>query len=161
MLAQSAVMSETAPRGAIVVDLDGTICEHRYPAFGEPVAGAQEALQRLKAAGFWIIIHTVRTSSIFHTTDEFTPAINSPEAVSAFLQRHQIPFDEIWLHDKPLAVAYIDDRALRVVGNRSASNWHDVAEALMPWEVRPTALPRWVLWLIRKCRAWKRAVKEG
>ena len=154
-------MSETAPRGAIVVDLDGTICEHRYPAFGAPVAGAQEALQRLKAAGFWIIIHTVRTSSVFHATAEYTPDINSPEAISAFLQRHQIPYDEIWIHDKPLAVAYIDDRALRVVGDRSTSNWRDVAETLLPWEVHPTALPGWLLWLRRKCRAWGRSGREG
>ena len=51
-------MDETPPRGVIVVDLDGTICEHRYPAFGEPIAGVQEALQRLKQAGYRIIIHT-------------------------------------------------------------------------------------------------------
>lgn len=161
MLARTTVMSEIAPRGAIVVDLDGTICEHRYPAFGEPVAGAQEALQRLKAAGFWIIIHTVRTSSMFRTADEYTPEINSPEAVSAFLQQHQIPYDEIWIHDKPLAVAYIDDRALRVVGNRSTSNWREVTDMLVPWEVRPIDLPRWLLWLLQKYRAWGRSAREG
>ncbi|MGE3536387.1 MAG: hypothetical protein AB7N91_02995 [Candidatus Tectimicrobiota bacterium] len=155
------MMRETAPRGAIVVDLDGTICEHRYPAFGEPVAGAQEALQRLKAAGFWIIIHTVRTSSIFQATAEYTPDINSPEAVSAFLRQHHIPYDEIWIHDKPLAVAYIDDRALRVVGNRATSNWSDVAAALLPWEARPTDLPRWLLWLLQKCQAWGRPGRKG
>ena len=44
-------MSLQPRRGTIVIDLDGTICEHRFPGFGQPVAGAQKALQRLKAAG--------------------------------------------------------------------------------------------------------------
>ncbi len=147
-------MSEATERGVLVVDLDGTICEHRYPAFGEPIAGAKEALQRLKAAGFRIIIHTVRTSGSFQPPEDAVPEINSPEAVHAFLQRHAIPYDELWMHDKPLAVAYIDDRGLRLTGNRMTSNWHEVADALLPWEVRPTVLPKWLLWLVKKCTAW-------
>jgi len=27
------------------------------------------------------------------------------------------------MHDKPLAIAYIDDRSVRLVGNRAESNW--------------------------------------
>jgi hypothetical protein len=125
-------MSEPRRRGTIVVDFDGTICEHRFPAFGEPLAGAREALQRLKAAGYWIIIHTVRTSSSYRSTDIYDPEIHSPEAVRAYLERHQIPCDEIWLHDKPVAMAYIDDRGLRVVGDRRQSNWREIIEALLP-----------------------------
>jgi hypothetical protein len=160
-MAQSMVTSNTPPRGVVVVDLDGTICEHRYPAFGEPIAGAKEALQRLKAAGFWIVIHTVRTSSSWQATETYAPEVNSPEAVSAFLQRHQIPYDEIWMHDKPFAVAYIDDRGLRLTGNRSASNWHEIADALLPWEARPTDLPRWLVRLVKKCTAWGQCLREG
>ena len=125
-------MSEQPRRGTIVVDLDGTICEHRFPEFGEPIAGAREALQRLKDAGFWIVIHTVRTSSYYHVVDMYDAEVNSPEAVRAYLERYQIPFDEIWLHDKPVAMAYIDDRGLRLVGNRQQSNWQEIAEALLP-----------------------------
>ena len=157
----SMVMSNQSDRGVIVIDLDGTICEHRYPAFGEPIAGAREALQRLKAAGFWIVIHTARTSSAWQAAEAYAPEVNSPEAVSAFLQRHQIPYDEIWMHDKPVAVAYIDDRGLRLMGNRSESNWHKIADALLPWEARPTDLPRWLVWLIHKCTAWGQCVREG
>ncbi len=125
-------MGDRPHKGAIVVDLDGTICEHRYPAFGEPIAGAREALQRLKEAGYWIIVHTVRTSSYYQQIGVYDPEVNSPEAVSAYLQRHQIPFDEIWLHDKPVAVAYIDDRNLRLVGDRKKSNWSEIVAALLP-----------------------------
>ncbi|GIX49175.1 MAG: hypothetical protein KatS3mg131_3386 [Candidatus Tectimicrobiota bacterium] len=62
----------------------------------------------------------------------YDPEVNSPEAVSAYLQRHQIPFDEIWLHDKPVATAYIDDRSLRLVGDRKKSNWPEIVAALLP-----------------------------
>ncbi len=125
-------MSEQPRRGTIVVDLDGTICEHRFPAFGQPIAGAREALQRLKQAGYWIIIHTFRTSSHFRLVGAYDPAINSPEAVQAYLRQHQIPFDEIWMHDKPVAIAYIDDRGIRLVGDRRRSNWKEIADALLP-----------------------------
>ena len=125
-------MSEQPRRGTIVVDLDGTICEHRFPEFGEPIAGAREALQRLKDAGFWIVIHTVRTSSYYHVVGMYDAEVNSPEAVRAYLERYQIPFDEIWLHDKPVAMAYIDDRGLRLVGDRQQSNWQEIAETLLP-----------------------------
>ena len=150
-----------ALRGVVVVDLDGTICEHRYPAFGEPIAGAKEALQRLKAAGFWIVIHTVRTASSWQAAETYVPEVNSPEAVSTFLQRHQIPYDEIWMHDKPFAVAYIDDRGLRLTGNRLTSNWHEIADALLPWEARPIDLPRWLVRFLHKCIAWGQCIREG
>ena len=149
----------TPHRGIIVVDLDGTICEHRYPAFGEPIAGAKEALQRLKAAGFKIVIHTVRTSSAFQAAGLYEAEVNSPEAVSAFLHKHAIPHDEIWVHDKPLAIAYIDDRSMRLVGNQAESNWHQIADALLPWEARreapPTPSPTWLGRLVDKCTLWK------
>ena len=124
-------MGEQPRRGTIVVDLDGTICEHRFPAFGEPIAGAREALQRLKSAGYWIIIHSVRTSSYYEAAGMYQPEVNSPEAVSAYLNHYQIPFDEIWMHDKPVAMAYIDDRGLRLVGDRKRSNWLDIVEFLL------------------------------
>jgi hypothetical protein len=124
-------MSEQPRRGTIVVDLDGTICEHCFPAFGEPIAGAREALQRLKQAGYWIIIHTVRTSSYYQAAGLYDPNVNSPEAVSAYLEQHQIPFDEIWTHDKPAAMAYVDDRAQRLVGDRKHSNWQKIADSLL------------------------------
>ena len=125
-------MSEQPRRGTVVIDLDGTICEHRFPAFGEPIAGAREALQRLKAAGYWIIIYTVRTSSYYQEAGLYDPEVHSAEAVSAFLEQHQIPFDEIWRHDKPPAIAYIDDRAVRLVGDRKRSNWRQIVESLLP-----------------------------
>lgn len=135
------MINDTPPRGIIVVDLDGTLCEHAYPDFGPPIAGAPEALQRLHTAGFRIVIHTVRTSSYFHTVGEYSAEINSPEAVEAYLQHHHIPYDEIWRHDKPVAVLYIDDRGVRLVGNRWHSNWQQIADAVLS-----EGSPGWRLW---------------
>jgi hypothetical protein len=58
--------------------------------------------------------------------------VNSPEVLAAYLQRHDIPFDEIWLHDKPVAMAYIDDRSMRLVGDTKKSNWKEIADTLQP-----------------------------
>jgi hypothetical protein len=139
-------MNDMPHKGVIVVDLDGTICEHSYPAFGEPIAGVQEALQRLKDAGFWIIIHTVRTSSYYSTIGEYSAEVNSPQAVSAYLKRHQIPYDDIWMYDKPVAMAYIDDRGLRLVGDRHKSNWKKIVDTLLPGEPRLREPRKWRLW---------------
>lgn len=139
-------MDEMPPRGVIVVDLDGTICEHRYPAFGEPIAGVQEALQRLKHAGYRIIIHTWRTSSYHRTTGEYDPEVNSPQAVRTYLEHHNIPFDEIWMPDKPVAMVYIDDRGMRLVGNCHKSNWPDIVEELLSGNTRPKAPRTWRWW---------------
>jgi hypothetical protein len=141
-------MSQAPHKGAVVVDFDGTICEHRYPDFGEPIASVQEALQRLKQAGFWIIIHTMRTSSYYTVTGGYDPDVNSPQAIRTYLERHQIPFDEIWMHDKPLAMVYIDDRGLRLVGNRYKSNWQEIVDALAPHKTRPRSL--WKRWWQRQ-----------
>lgn len=130
-------MNEPFRRGTVVVDLDGTICEHKYPEFGAPIAGARESLQRLKDAGYWIIIHSVRTSSMYRDSEDYDPQVNSPECVSEFLESHQIPFDEIWMHDKALGMAYIDDRGIRLVGDASRSNWKEVADTLLPETTRP------------------------
>ncbi|ETX06036.1 hypothetical protein [Candidatus Entotheonella palauensis] len=130
-------MSEQFRRGAIIVDLDGTICEHRYPDFGPPLAGAREALQRFKEAGYWIIIHSVRTSSVYRESEDYDPKVNSPESVSDYLERHNIPFDEIWMHDKALGIAYIDDRGVRAVGDRHQSNWKEIADSLIHEQFRP------------------------
>ncbi|ETW94481.1 MAG: hypothetical protein ETSY1_34680 [Candidatus Entotheonella factor] len=130
-------MNEQFRRGTIIVDLDGTICEHRYPDFGPPLAGAREALQRFKESGYWIIIHSVRTSSVYRESEDYDPKVNSPEAVSEYLERHNIPFDEIWMHDKALGVAYIDDRGVRAVGDRNQSNWKEIADSLIQEPFRP------------------------
>lgn len=99
----------------ICLDIDGVICRLREPgqtyADLEPVPGAVERLQALKAAGHYLILMTARHMK--------TCAGNSGLAVArqggtlfTWLEKHGIPYDEIWF-GKPWADIYIDDNALR------------------------------------------------
>lgn len=94
---------------AFCVDLDGVLARHipspDLPPIGEPIAGAREFLLALRESGR-LIIHSSRT---FSTRD---PAAAVAE-ISHWLDTHDLPFDEIHASaGKPLAHAYIDDRAV-------------------------------------------------
>ena len=65
-----------------------------------PVKGAKEALERLHK-DWWLYIYTTRAKSR-----------DGRRAIGAWLRRHGIPFDEV-VASKPIAFAYIDDRAIR------------------------------------------------
>jgi len=61
--------------------------------FGSLVDGAKEGMKGLKAAGHYIIIHTVRVNpevNKYRTVDELK------QNVAAALKLQEIPFDEIW-----------------------------------------------------------------
>lgn len=93
----------------LAIDFDGVL--HQYSRgwldgsiYDEPVAGAKEAMQRLKKAGYYLVIFTTRTNH---------------SEVSLWLKEKLIPFDEI-TSTKIAALAYIDDRAVRF------TNWTDI-----------------------------------
>ena len=44
----------------ILIDFDGTICEHTYPDIGKPIPGAIETLLKLQEKGHKLILWTVR-----------------------------------------------------------------------------------------------------
>ena len=106
---------------AICVDFDGVIAEFsdNINDFGKIIDGAGAALEKLRALGYKIIIHTTRPSDEDHITE-----------LTKYLKAHDIPFDEIntnsdskWPSAKPVADLYIDDRALRFEGN-----WDDTVQ---------------------------------
>ena len=93
------------PRPRLAVDFDGVI--HRYrlgfqdgSIYDVPVVGAKRTLERLHK-DWWLYIYTTRARSRA-----------GQRAVGAWLRKHRIPFDEV-VGDKPVAFAYIDDRAIR------------------------------------------------
>ncbi len=116
----------------VCVDLDGTIAHYQEwkgeTYFGEPVDGVQEALSRLRSAGWKIIIFTTRGNS---------------QLVVDYLNSHSIPFDFInhnpdqppnTFQGKPYAEAYVDDRGIQFNGN-----WQATADEVLhfqPWEMR-------------------------
>ncbi len=95
----------------IMVDLDGVICTEERTfdrPLAEPIPGAREALEKLKADGHSIVIYTARGWAEFRVT-------------KAWLDQHGMPYDAIHM-GKPIAHVWIDDRAIRF------TNWHDALE---------------------------------
>ena len=111
----------------IVIDFDGTICEHKFPDIGEPMPGVKEALETLKKAGYRVIIHSCRTASYWKN---ILPG-NQPKLVEGFMKYHKLPYDTIWTPDKPIGVAYIDDKAIRF-----DNNWSDIAGNIQKYTKR-------------------------
>ena len=108
-------------RPKIVIDFDGTIVDDMFPDIGDPKDGVIEALNKLKEAGFKITIHSCRTGSYFKG---LLPD-NQSENITKFMEYHKIPFDQIWIPDKPIAAAYIDDKAIKY-----ENNWDEIANNL-------------------------------
>ena len=102
----------------IAVDFDGVI--HRYSRgwqdgriYDEPVEGALEALAKLVANGYKVVIFTTRARDAAQI-----------QAINDWLLE-RMPnwdsFESIEVTDrKPGAIAYIDDRAIRF------TNWTDI-----------------------------------
>ena len=114
-------MTERIP---IVIDFDGTVCEHKFPDIGEPTPGVKEALETLKKSGFRIIIHTCRTASYWKN---ILPG-NQIKMIEGFMKYHKLPYDTIWTPNKPIGVAYIDDKAVRF-----DNNWKDIIENIQDY----------------------------
>lgn len=95
----------------LAVDLDGTLLHYDDidKPLGKPVEGMVKVLEAVKAAGWAIIIWTVRSN----TSD-----------ISRHLKEHGVPFDYInenpWQpqdgSDKVAANVYLDDRAIQFNG---------------------------------------------
>lgn len=99
----------------ICIDVDGVICRLRgegetYESVG-PVAGAVEGMQSLRAAGHYIILATARHMK---TCDANVGLVVRRQGLTLlqWLDRHAIPYDEIWF-GKPHADVYLDDNAVR------------------------------------------------
>jgi hypothetical protein len=91
----------------LAIDFDGVV--HGYSRgwvdgsiYDPPVHGAREALLRLNAAGYRLVLHTTRVRDV-----------DQAAAVLAWLEGNGLDglFAEV-TDRKPLAAAYIDDRAI-------------------------------------------------
>jgi 2'-5' RNA ligase len=94
----------------IMVDFDDTIAhENQDHTLEEPLTGAKEVLQDLKNQGYYIVIDSARANE-WEGEDE----------IKEYLDKYDIPYDEIFQGNKPLAFRYIDDRAIQM------TTWQDV-----------------------------------
>lgn len=102
----------------IGIDFDGTICQKQKYGDGEitaePNIGARESIIGLKNSGYKIVIFTTRLNPEFDGDIEW-----KNRQIINWLIKYDIPFDEI-TNNKPEAIAYIDDRAIRF------TNWQDI-----------------------------------
>jgi hypothetical protein len=111
----------------IVIDFDGTICEHDFPRIGSPKPGVKAALTRLKELGFTILIHSCRTATYWQQQNQWglLGSVKEVRRIEAFMEEHEIPYDEIWLPDKKEAAYYVDDRAVSFT-----DNWPEIVQAI-------------------------------
>lgn len=98
----------------VCVDYDDTIAVR---VFGTvvPALGVADGLARLKANGYKIIIHSSRAWESFPDRKERVSEMKKN------LDAWQIPYDEIYVGvGKPVAAAYVDDKAVRFDNNWDA-----------------------------------------
>jgi len=96
----------------IVVDLDDTLLEFRFPYIGEPIEGAVEAINTLADMGYKINIYSCRNNpNLFSSALSMQQNLNDTEAA---LKRYGFKEFTIDRGDtgKPYALYYIDDAGI-------------------------------------------------
>lgn len=103
----------------IAIDFDGTLCKKQsygngyiYEMSNEK---ASDITSKLHEDGYKIVIYTTRLNPSFGGDIEW-----KKQQIITWCDQHGIYFDEITC-EKPEAVAYIDDRAIRF------TNWQDIS----------------------------------
>ena len=123
----------------IVIDFDDTICEGKGLEYGKPKRGVIEALEKIRKKGYKIIIHSVRSASYWKREGK-DPKYQT-ELILEYLDSFHIPYDYIFTGNKPLALYYIDDKAIRF-----QDNWSEIAESIKKpslREIKPWSGWRW------------------
>jgi len=110
----------------IAVDFDGTIVEHKYPAIGEEMLFAFEALKELNRQGHRLILWTYRAGSELQEAVDYC----RDNGVEFYAVNSNLPgeiFDSETMSRKILADVYIDDRN---VGG--FPGWGEIMQMLSP-----------------------------
>jgi len=127
----------------VAVDLDGTILEHppqnapeygsteQQLPFGAPQPGAAETLAELASLGWRISIYTARVGD--ENLDDETVKIWADQ-IGDHLDRHQIPYSDVWVGRKPRADYFVDDKAVAFEGD-----WADILTQLTVVGAEPQA----------------------
>ena len=104
----------------ICVDFDDTISVRVFGTI-VPARGVIEGLERLRANGYKIIVHSARA------WEKFEDRAERIDEMRYYLDTWGVPYNEIWVGaGKPVAKAYVDDRALRF-----DNNWDAIVESIL------------------------------
>lgn len=112
---------------SIVVDFDGTLAEDdKFPDLGKPMPGAIEAMKRLKAAGYAIVVFTCRMNRMHGDR----AAEHQRKSIEEWLKRYDIPYDRIddGRNGKPFAHWYIDNKNLEYKGG---NDWQRLTSKIL------------------------------
>lgn len=98
-------------------DFDGTIAPWGAMfSFPEPLPGAVEAINRLKAAGYTVVIFTSRLSPTWHEAegwDHYEATLEQVKYIRDYCEKYGIVADAVTAEKIPCEV-YLDDKALGV-----------------------------------------------
>lgn len=87
----------------IMIDFDDTIAyENPDQTLGVPIEGVKEVLQKLKDQGYYIVIDSARANEE-----------KGEDQIKEYMNKHDLPYDEIFRGMKPFAFRFIDDRAIQ------------------------------------------------
>lgn len=104
----------------VAVDLDGVLARYDgwkgVEVIGEPIPGAREFMMDIVARGFNVVVHSARCSA-----QNGDPNV-AADVIGKWLRLHQIPYTRIHTErGKPIAFAYVDDRAVPCEPQRNTS----------------------------------------
>lgn len=117
--------SAASGENRVVVDFDGTLVTNAWPEIGEWNPGAIDAVKRILAAGYDVVVFSTRLAPV--QLDEITPLsvrdVNLEVAkIRVLLNEAGLNAVSIWRKPwKPGAVAYIDDKAIHYAGDWRAT----------------------------------------
>ena len=118
-------------RPTVAIDLDGTLAEKDGPFdinhIPDPCPEARDFLTDVRQYAD-VLIYTCRCNA----------ELNKPEAPSllrkrvvTWLEEHDLPYGDVWIgQGKPIACAYVDDRAVYASPHTLRGDYMDVSEAI-------------------------------
>ena len=126
--------------GEVLVDVDGTLTEFRYPKLGPPRPGAKEFIEWLIARGLRPVIWSSRLSkdNAPHPQERYYQMW----AIWKWMESNGFPVNECGFDNgdfgKRLALCYVDDRG---VACDSDTSWRDVRARVT--EIQDREMAKW------------------